>query len=506
MSSNDKTVVETKSGKIKGSYQEGLYIFKGIPYAAPPVGEFRWLPPQPVKSWHGVREAQTFGPIAPQNSRPISFTGESPVEEPQGEDCLYLNVWSPGPDDSRRPVLVWIHGGAFNIGSGSNPMYPGTTLAKRGDVVVVTINYRLGPLGFLHLKKVTGGRIPATGSEGLLDQIAALHWVRDNIASFGGDPDNITVFGESAGGMSIGCLLAMPPARGLFHKAILQSGSNTVKFLDEAIQITQQYLDILGLGAGDVDALRSLTVERLLSAQQELHTRLNIKGSVMEPVVDGEMLPEIPIDAVKHGSADKIAVLAGSNLEEARFMARMDPGMTEIDEVGLLQRWQRVLPEELVPDLIENCRKALAKGGKAVGVAEIALALQTDVQFRIPAIRLVEAQRSNNMPAYTYLFTWKSPAPALGACHFLDVGFVFGNLGAGFNGTGPAADRLASNIQDAWLAFAHTGNPSCESLGNWPLYGNRRETMILGEECHVEEAPYEDERRAWDPIPNMFLG
>jgi para-nitrobenzyl esterase len=180
--------------------------------------------------------------------------------------------------------------------------------------------------------------------------------------------------------------------------------------------------------------------------------------------------------------------------------------MTEVDEVGLLQRWQRVLPEELVPDLIENCRKALAEGGKAVSVAEIALALQTDAQFRIPAIRLIEAQHSNNMPAYTYLFTWKSPVPDLGACHFLDVGFVFGKLVAAFNGTGPAADRLTRNIQDAWLAFARTGDPSCESLGNWPQYGSRRETMILGEKCHVAEAPYEDERRAWDPIPNAFLG
>ena len=238
MSQNDKTLIETKSGKIKGSYQDGLYIFKGIPYAAPPVGEFRWLPPQPVKPWKGVRQAQTFGPIAPQNGA-LSLAPEYQVEEPQSEDCLYLNVWSPGADGSRRPVLVWIHGGAFNRGSGSSPMYPGTTLARRGNVVVVTLNYRLGALGFLHLKKLTGGRIPATGNEGLLDQIAALQWVRDNIAHFGGDPDNVTVFGESAGGMSIGCLLAMPQARGLFHKAILQSGSSTVKSLDEAIRLTR---------------------------------------------------------------------------------------------------------------------------------------------------------------------------------------------------------------------------------------------------------------------------
>jgi len=505
MKNSDKTVITTKSGKIKGAFQDGLYIFKGIPYAAPPVGEFRWLPPQPVKPWKGIRQAQTFGTIAPQSGS-LVLAPEYEIEEPQSEDCLYLNVWSPGTDDSRRPVLVWIHGGAFNRGSGSSPMYPGTTLARRGNAVVVTFNYRLGPLGFLHLKKVTGGRIPATGNEGLLDQIAALRWVQDNIASFGGDPDNVTIFGESAGGMSIGCLLAMPQARGLFHKAILQSGSNTVKSLDKAIRLTEQYLGLLGVGAGDVRALSSLTVERLLSAQQELSAKLNIKGSVLEPVVDGETLPELPIDAVRHGSAGKVAVMAGTNLEEAKFMDRTDRGLSKVDEAGLLQRWQRVLPADLVPGLIENCRQALAKQGMPAGAPEIALALQTHRQFRIPAIRLVEAHHSQGQPDYTYLFTWKSPAPGLGACHAVDIGFVFGTLSASFSGTGPAAEKLAKIIQDAWLAFAHTGNPSCESLGNWPQYSSRRETMMLGEDCHVEEAPYDEERRAWDPIPNMFLG
>ncbi len=221
----NKTIVETKSGKIEGAYQDDLFVFKGIPFASPPVGEFRWLPPQPVKPWKSIRQAQAFGPTAPHNSGGLSLMAEYRLEEPQSEDCLYLNVWTPGLDSSKRPVMVWIHGGAFNRGSGSSPQYAGNSLAKRGNAVIVTINYRLGCLGFLNLDKVTGGKIPATGNEGLLDQIAALHWVQDNIASFGGDPGNVTVFGESAGGMSIGCLLAMPLARGLFHKAILQSGS-----------------------------------------------------------------------------------------------------------------------------------------------------------------------------------------------------------------------------------------------------------------------------------------
>ena len=241
MSENKKTVVRTRDGKVKGSYQEGLYIFKGIPYVAPPVGERRWLPPQPVEPWQGVRQAQTFGATSPQNWSPLNdIIPDFGVVEPRSEDCLYLNVWSPGLDDARRPVLVWIHGGAFNLGSGSQSPYDASKLARRGDAVVVTFNYRLGVFGFLRLDEVTGGKVPATGNEGLLDQIASLEWVHDNIAAFGGDPDNVTLFGESAGAMSIGCLLAMPKARGLFHKAILQSGAgSTAAQLDEAVLVTE---------------------------------------------------------------------------------------------------------------------------------------------------------------------------------------------------------------------------------------------------------------------------
>ena len=180
--------------------------------------------------------------------------------------------------------------------------------------------------------------------------------------------------------------------------------------------------------------------------------------------------------------------------------------MTKIDEAGLIRRWQRVLPPHLVPDLVENCRKALAREGRTADPAELAIALQTDRQFRIPAVRLLESQRRNGGAAYSYLFTWKSPQPDLGACHALEIGFVFGSLSASFNGTGPKVEKLAKNIQDAWIAFAKTGSPNCQSLGNWPQYGSKRETMLLGESCHLEEMPYDEERRAWDPIPNVCLG
>ncbi len=500
------SIVETRAGKIQGLFTNGLYVFKGVPYAAPPVGDLRWLPPQPHKPWHAVRTALAFGPICPQNKSPVSTIPIPEVDEPQSEDCLYLNIWSPGLDNAQRPVMVWIHGGAFSRGSGSSPNYDGSILARRGNIVLVTLNYRLGPFGFLHLDEVTGGRIPATGNEGLLDQIAALRWVRENITFFGGDPDNITVFGESAGAMSIGCLLVMPQARGLFHKAILESGSNTFKTLDEARLLSNQLLGILGIEAADIAGLKKVSVERLLAAYQKLSLQLNIKGSILEPVVDGNVLPHFPIEGVKKGAAAGIPVIAGTNLEESRFMAAADRSLAAMDEETLIKRWQKVLPPDLVPPLVSGCRQAIKNNRSAVTTADVALAMQTDAQFRIPAFRLLEAHRANNNPAFSYIFTWRSPLAALGACHALEVGFVFGVLVPEFNGSGAKAEKLAQTMQDAWIAFARTGIPNCTSLGSWPPYGRLRETMILGEDCHVEAAPLEAERRAWEPVPDAFLG
>ena len=512
MSKSAETIAETRAGKIEGYERGGLCVFKGIPYAASPVGERRWLPPEPVEPWRGVRQAQKAATIAPQNPTELSVI--APREpEPQNEDCLYLNIWTPGIDDKRRPVLFWIHGGGFTIGSGSSPVYSGRTLSRRGNSVVVTINYRLGLLGFLNLSEVTKGRIPATGNEGLLDQIAALEWVRDNIAAFGGDPDNVTIFGESAGGMSVGCLLAIPKAGGLFHKAIPQSGAaSTAQPLDVAAQVAEQFLDIVGLSAGDVDALRSLTPEKLLPAQQELAVRMMRSdlraGMPLQPVIDGKTLPSVPLDAIKGGSAKKIAVMVGSTLDEWKLLGITDQNLPRLDEAHLVSRFQRMMPAEYVEDLIETYRKARDRRGAPTTPPELFTAIQTDRVFRIPAIRLAEVQQQHNQPAYNYLFTWRSPllGGALGACHALELGFLFGTYEEQFSGKGPAADALATNIQDAWLAFARNGDPSCESLGKWPPYGERRETMILGEECHVEEAPYDEERRAWEEMPRAASG
>jgi len=504
-----KIIAETISGKVEGAVEGGINIFKGIPYAAPPVGVRRWLPPAPPRPWQGVRSARAFGNVAAQMDSGPGISKDLEPVGPQSEDCLFLNVWTPALNKAARPVLFWVHGGAFSMGSASEPMYDGGSLAARGDTVIVSINYRLGVFGFLRLKEATGGAIPSTGNEGLLDQIAALEWVRHNIAAFGGDPGNVTVFGESAGAMSIGCLMAMPAARGLFHKAILQSGAaNTTLSSGEAIGFAEEYLNVLGVSPGGAGALRELPVERLLGAEMELRRRVPSPAgrprlTLMQPVVDGDTLPSLPIEAIRRGSAAGISLLAGTNQEEWKLMASMDPDLPGLDKAGLLNRCEDFLPAGRAAGLVEAYQKARP----AATPGEIFTAIQTDRVFRIPAIRLLEAQ-GKHAAAYNYLFTWKSPAMGgqLGSCHVLEVGFVFGLYKADFCGAGPAADRLSANVQQAWLEFARTGDPGHPGIGPWPPYGAGRSTMLLGEDRRVEKAVFEGERQAWDAVPDICIG
>ncbi|MFP4641730.1 MAG: carboxylesterase/lipase family protein [Dehalococcoidia bacterium] len=507
MGDNKQAIVNTRAGKVEGYYKEGLYVFKGIPYAAPPVGELRWLPPQPTKPWDGIRSAKQFGPIAPQNEMEGGVIPEAPPQT-QDEDCLFLNIWTPGLDNAHRPVMVWIHGGAFTIGSSSEPMYKGSRLAARGDIVLVTINYRLGLLGFLNLKEVTKGRIPATGNEGLLDQLAALNWVKENIAAFGGDSDNITVFGESAGAMSIGCLMTMPKAKGYFHKGILESGvGSTAIPLDEAADTATQFLETTGIKGNDVQALRELTVKDLLEVEMKLRTAMAGPGevariTVTSPVIDGELIPGVPNELASRGAAKEIPTIIGTNLEEWKLFGIMQPGINELDEAEVINRLSQFMSAGDAQKIVQTYREARQERGEPVTPFELLSVINTDLMFRIPALELVEAQRDNGQNVYNYLFTWKSPVMngALGACHALEIGFVFGQYNDMFCGSGPDADKLSGCIQDAWTTFARTGDPSCESIGKWPVYGENRATMILGKDCHVEEAPYEQERQAWENV------
>lgn len=552
-------------------------MFRGLPFASPPVGPLRFRPPEPPEPWSGVRDAARFGPSAAQNGAlvgPLMSLGISRT----GEDCLYLNVWTPAADRGRRPVLVWIHGGAFVLGSGSQMLYDGATLARRGDVVVVTVNYRLGALGFLRLRDRFGERLPASGNEGLLDQVAALEWVRDEIAAFGGDPGKVTIFGESAGAMSCATLLGMPRARGLFHRAILQSGAaNYLWPRATASRIADQVLTDLAVASPE--DLHAAAPGRLLAAQRRLFMDLMLgehhvlgalspagqrvagavflgltlarrrfggvtapvarglldllrrrgrrrraptapemaglwalrtQGLPFQPVIDGDVIPRHPLAAIRDGAARGIPLLIGTNLDEARLFAPLDPEASTLDEAELLARCREAIPggTDAARRAIAVYRDARAARGERVEPGDLWFAIESDRTMRYPAMRLAALQAAHQPETYAYLFTWPSPAMGglFGACHALELPFLFGTLEhrliRPFTGKGPAAHVLAGQIQDAWIAFARTGRPAHAGIGDWPAYdAAHRRTMILDRQCRVESAPRDAERRFWESLP-----
>jgi len=499
-------IAATTLGKVEGREKDGYSLFAGIPFASPPVGERRFLPPEPHPGWHGVRDATRFGKASPQLPRMLGAALPGADLE-WDEDCLFLNVVTPAVDDARRPVMVWIHGGAFVGGSGRTPWYNGASFARMHDTVIVTVNYRLGALGFLHLGGVDAS-LASSGLNGILDQVEALRWVRDNISAFGGDPDNVTIFGESAGGMSVGTLLGLPEAKGLFHKAILQSGACHHSLAAEtAAELTGLFL--AEAGTGDLDELRRLPVERILEVQGSLAARLETQpGSVRSPegrpitlpllpVVDGRALPRPPIDTVANGDAPRVPVMVGTNLDEFTLWTVLE---TELGEDRLLRRLTGFVPDP------KEAVAAYSQARPDASPAELFTALMTDLTFRIPAIRLAESHARHQPATWMYLFTWRSTAfgGRLGSCHALEIPFVFNQLDAGgvaeFCGEGPPRD-LAETMHAAWAAFARSSDPNHPGLPDWPVYEtDRRLTIELGSERRILEDPAGDERELWDGI------
>ena len=502
-------IVETRSGRVEGFEADGVTIFRGIPFARPPVGALRFGAPLREEPWAGVRKAVEFGTSAPQPPLMLPLPGMDVGE--QDEDCLYLNVYTPAADGARRPVLVWIHGGGFVIGSGSQPIYDGSPLARRGDTVVVTINYRLGPLGFMYLGDVCPGLEGVVGNAGLRDQIAGLEWVRDDIEAFGGDPGNVTIFGESAGGMSVGTLLGTPAAGGLFHKAIAQSGAaHNIHTRQTASLVAERFLAGLGLSDDDAAALLEVPPDKLLDSQQQ--TVLELGASVgllpFQPLLDGELLAEPPIDTVRSGQAAGVPLLTGTTHDEWRLFGMLDPGIAKLDESGLRHRLARQLSDEDAARVIETYRGA-REGKLSTAPGDLFYAIETDRVFRIPAVRLAEAQLAHQPDTFMYRFDWASPSlgGSLGACHAVELPFVFGLLGeegaALFAGGGPEAERLSEVVMDSWIAFARNGNPRHAGLpgGRWERYDEEgRRTMVLDRECALELDPASAERRVWEGL------
>jgi para-nitrobenzyl esterase len=498
-------IVETRSGKVQGVEEHGVHIFRGIPFAKPPVGDLRWLPPQREEPWHDVRDATQFSDESAQPPFPMAqlFGGPQPQNS---EDSLYLNVWTPGADDGRRPVMVWVHGGAFVNGSGTTPWYDGTRFADHGDVVIVTINYRLGAFGFLHLADLFGDEFAGSGNVGILDQVAALEWVRDNIEAFGGDAANVTVFGESAGGGSVGTLLGTPAARGLFAGAIPQSGASSWwSTRERATDVARRLVDTLQVAPGDTQALRSKTTDEILAAQAVAGLALGSMTDTQlpfQPVVDGTVLPQSPLDAVASGNAQGVRVLVGTNRHEMTLFHLMDQSLAQIDEAGLVRR-SRVW----VGDGAETIVAGYRANRPDASLIEVWTDLSTDAVFRIPAIQLAEAQAAHGA-VWMYLFTWETPVfGGLRSTHALEIPFVWDTLDApGITMfTGEAGDRqqVANAMHPAWTAFARTGAPGHGALPEWPQYDTgRRATMRFDATCEVLDDPAGADRTLWASLRN----
>jgi len=496
--------VDTVAGRLEGVQHERHQAFLGIPFAQAPVGARRFGAPQPADGWSGVRAANAFGYSSIQGTHPVPGMAAS---GPRNEDCLYLNVYTPAADNAKRPVLFWIHGGGFVLGSGSEALYDGGPLATRGNIVVVAIHYRLGALGYLYLGGHGGDAWGASANAGQLDQIAALRWVRDNIAAFGGDPNNVTIAGESAGSMACATLLAMPSARGLFKRAILQSGAaNRIGDAQSGTKLAAAVLAKLGIAEKDAKKILDVSADDILKAQ--LAVPVANMGLAFAPIVDGETVPVNPLEAVASGAARDVDVIIGSNRDEAKLFVAAQ--RETIDDAKLIERVQRIIPKRAAAragDLVSAYRTSRTAMNLPATNLDILDAITGDEMFRIPSIRLAEAQRKHQPRTHMYLFTYESPARrgALGACHALELPFVFGTLDAPtqdkFAGKGPAVDTLSANMMDAWIRFAHTGDPSHTGIGAWNAYdASERATMIFGRDSRLERAPFEDERKAWDGV------
>ncbi|MEZ5321180.1 MAG: carboxylesterase/lipase family protein [Microthrixaceae bacterium] len=497
-------VVETEAGRLAGSRLQGVTRFAGIPYARPPLGDLRFRPPQPPEPWTGVRPAEHFAPTAPQNPSMMDmlFGG---VAEPWDEDCLYLNVWTPDvAPTSPLPVMVWIHGGGFEIGSGSSPLYDGTRFTAN-EVVLVTCNYRLGALGFLELGDLDPG-YRGSGNCGLMDQEAALRWVRHNIAAFGGDPRKVTVFGQSAGSMSIAAHLASGRGKALFDQAITQSGAaNAARSIDAAEIDRREFFDeggwssVADVVAAPVDAL--LAAHGVMAGARVADPEAFVRKSgtpigflSFRPVADGIYLPVDPLEAIASGSAAGIPIVAGTTLEEWRLFAMMTPPAA--DTTALERRVATLVAD---PDTaLDAYRHQMPEAT----FSDIESAILTDMVFRAPISAMVDAQRPH-APSYQYRWDWRSPAfgGLIGAAHAVELPFVFDvlhdrRLEVFVGPDAPAS--LARSINQAWSHFAIEGAPRAPGLPDWPdVSGSVRPVAVFDDEPRLDEDPQHETLDFW---------
>ena len=489
--------IETSKGKVIGVQESNYQRFYGIPFAKPPIGDLRFCEPQPMEPWNDVKDATEFGPIPHQNN-----PDTPPIAQKEDEDCLYLNIWTPAADNKARPVMFWIYGGGFLIGASSRSRLNGANLAVYGDVVVVNFNYRVGALGFINLPGITP-------NIGFLDQVAALEWVRENIERFGGDPNNITIFGESAGAGSVSALLTIPAAKGLFHKAIMESGCASPR--DFAVRKgAEKFLSKLRIEEGNIDALREIPIKKIMRAQRTLSgSLLELGTNPFNPFVDGKIIPEHPLEVMRKGEASNVPIIIGCNRDEIGFLPIMLKQADEntakpIIDMVKKQFYDSGVSEQELDQLMDIYKSGIEEEYKNIPYKYLD-ALVTDIIFRIPIIRNLEAYVKHQPNAYTYIFTHGSRDNNM-ALHTIEIPFVFGNLNTPDIADGGIeinknSKELAKNVMDAWVAFARTGNPNHKGLPQWPPYDlDERATLILGIKSSVEQDPMSELRLLWDDL------
>jgi para-nitrobenzyl esterase len=505
-------IATTSAGKVRGLVNEGVNVFKGIPYGASTAGANRFMPPKAAVAWKGVRDTVEYGPSTPQSNpnvqrEPSATSGliGDLSDRPESEDCLVLNIWSRGlKDNGKRPVMFWIHGGGFQSGSGSSPGYDGTNLCKRGDVVVVSINHRLNVMGFAYFGDIGGEAFANTGNVGMLDIVHALKWVRDNIEQFGGDPNRVMIFGESGGGRKVGTLLAMPEAKGLFHAAIIQSGpSIKVRTREDATFATQAVLDELQIAKGDFRKLQEVPLNKLMPAffAASRKHQFNHATTGFAPVVDGKTLPGHLFHPTASAVMPDVPVIVGTNRTELTLQMMGDSAAYTLDEAGLQARAKAAFGD-MAQSLIDTYRKEVPKASPS----ELFFLMVSDRAYCAPLMKIAERRSAlNKAPVYFYYFSWETPVNGgkMHSPHALEIAFAFDNTerSARFTGGGPRAAALGDKMADAWIAFARTGNPNTPKWPTWTPYDAKsRSTLVINDKTEIVSDPTKERRVAMQAI------